>query len=367
MVTIIVMYLIGVIPLTIINYIMPSLLRKNVFFGVTVPNNAKKEPELSNILRQYKKRILLGTTILSVVYFITAFILPIKRISTALLTVVFLYIVYFYIIYTSAWRKTKIIKKQKNWDIQSKNIAVANLNVNALKTRLSLKWFILYPIIILSTTYVAYKFYLIAPNQIPINYDFAGNITNYAVKSIKMFYPTIALQIGLSILMFAVFLVNNKARVDIDPDNINTSGIQTVLYKYRWSIFVYVMGLFLNLMFGFIHIAIFAMFKPIIMTIVPLLFTIIILTYAIILSLKTGQSGNRIQVGKDTKGEVATKKDDDYWVAGLLYYNKNDPSLFIEKRAGIGYTVNFANKISWLLLAVIIAFIALSIYFSINN
>jgi uncharacterized membrane protein len=41
------------------------------------------------------------------------------------------------------------------------------------------------------------------------------------------------------------------------------------------------------------------------------------------------------------------KKDDIYYV------NRADPALFVEKRVGIGYTLNFGNPWSWVVLTFI--------------
>jgi uncharacterized membrane protein len=38
------------------------------------------------------------------------------------------------------------------------------------------------------------------------------------------------------------------------------------------------------------------------------------------------------------------------WKAGMFYVNPDDPSIFVEKRFGIGYTLNFARPVSWLIL-----------------
>jgi uncharacterized membrane protein len=35
------------------------------------------------------------------------------------------------------------------------------------------------------------------------------------------------------------------------------------------------------------------------------------------------------------------------WKFGLLYYNPDDSALMVEKRFGIGYTVNFGNRTLW--------------------
>jgi uncharacterized membrane protein len=42
------------------------------------------------------------------------------------------------------------------------------------------------------------------------------------------------------------------------------------------------------------------------------------------------------------------------WKLGILYFNPDDPALFVEKRFGIGYTVNFGNWWSWVLLGLLI-------------
>ena len=38
---------------------------------------------------------------------------------------------------------------------------------------------------------------------------------------------------------------------------------------------------------------------------------------------------------------------DDCWKLGIFYYNPRDPALMVEKRFGIGYTLNFGNRLSW--------------------
>ena len=40
-------------------------------------------------------------------------------------------------------------------------------------------------------------------------------------------------------------------------------------------------------------------------------------------------------------------KDDDrkHWKLGIFYYNPDNPSEFVDKRSGIGGTVNFGSKL----------------------
>jgi len=45
---------------------------------------------------------------------------------------------------------------------------------------------------------------------------------------------------------------------------------------------------------------------------------------------------------------------DECWKLGQIYYNPNDPALLVEKRFGVGYTINFGNRASWLVVALIL-------------
>lgn len=50
-------------------------------------------------------------------------------------------------------------------------------------------------------------------------------------------------------------------------------------------------------------------------------------------------------------GEKVEATPNECWKAGMIYYNPNDAALFVERRAGLGYTFNFGNRWSWILVA----------------
>jgi len=48
-------------------------------------------------------------------------------------------------------------------------------------------------------------------------------------------------------------------------------------------------------------------------------------------------------------------QNDARWKAGMVYWNPDDRAIFVQKRVGIGYTLNFANLRSWLVLLALVA------------
>ena len=56
--------------------------------------------------------------------------------------------------------------------------------------------------------------------------------------------------------------------------------------------------------------------------------------------------------------------DDKYWVLGCFYYNPNDPSTFVQKRFGIGWTVNLGSSKGKLMVACIVLMLVITLYVS---
>jgi uncharacterized membrane protein len=43
--------------------------------------------------------------------------------------------------------------------------------------------------------------------------------------------------------------------------------------------------------------------------------------------------------------DLTVRRDDDrFWVGGLIYVNRDDPAIFVPKRLGLGWTLNFGNR-----------------------
>ncbi len=43
-----------------------------------------------------------------------------------------------------------------------------------------------------------------------------------------------------------------------------------------------------------------------------------------------------------------------YWKWGIFYNNPNDSSIWVPKRTGLGWTLNFAHPVSFLLLSLLV-------------
>ena len=50
-----------------------------------------------------------------------------------------------------------------------------------------------------------------------------------------------------------------------------------------------------------------------------------------------------------------SNEDEHYRLGGRIYINPQDPQLWVEKRFGIGWTLNFGNRWAWPVLALLLS------------
>jgi uncharacterized membrane protein len=70
-----------------------------------------------------------------------------------------------------------------------------------------------------------------------------------------------------------------------------------------------------------------------------------------------------IQLSRKMKLLARDEQADRFWKAGLFYFNPDDPSLLVEKRYGLGWTINFARPLGWLIMIIFLMIIVLVVVF----
>jgi uncharacterized membrane protein len=64
-----------------------------------------------------------------------------------------------------------------------------------------------------------------------------------------------------------------------------------------------------------------------------------------------GSSDSSREAAQENGQPVGDRTEDRCWKVGFIYVNPEDPAIFVEKRFGIGYTLNFGRPGSWMLLS----------------
>lgn len=348
--------LVILLPFYILTTFIPYWTRKTESFGVSIPEDVYHDPKIKLLRKSYTYRIII-VNIVHMLALVLLFLMMNLNEQTLVIyyTVsIFIYILVSFLIYLTFHKQMKQLKQDEGWFQERKQQTFIHMKFRNQKLTVSHYLFILpfvISLITISWTLVNYELF---PNKIPMNYSLTGEVTNWAEKSYRtvLFLPIT--QIVLTIIFIAVNIVISQAKQQVSPTNPEESLLRNVIFRRRWSLFLFWMNIALTLMFTIAQMSLVYRIPSSLLMVVFVATILGIIVGSLILSLTTGQGGSRIKLSSSTRQDVIDRDDDEHWKLGQFYFNKDDPTLFIEKRFGIGWTINFARPLAWVCILSVI-------------
>lgn len=344
----------------LINQLMiTKISRKNIFLGVRIPESKLDSVEIKDIHRDYlSKSLIIGIVSLLVLVYI------IYR-SQNLAFIVLSSLVYpliLFLVYLRSNKKVKDLKARENWMEFSSSKKIVNIQLGK-KEPLFPGYLLLIPaFILIFNIFISFYSYPSLPDKIAFHWNFEGQVDAYKDKSLlTVNFINISQAVVLITMIFGYFSMV-KSKGELDPKNPEESLRHNRIFKKAWALYFLLSTIFLQLIFSLLNTASLGIITDIrLVNIMTLVGSLVLVIMTLIIGLTIGQGGDRL---KKHSGESFIE-DDDKWILGnTIYYNSDDPNLFVEKRIGIGWTVNMAKPLGLTLLALpifIILIIALFI------
>lgn len=206
------------------------------------------------------------------------------------------------------------------------------------------------------------------PDKLVTQWDFNMNPTTITEKTWGSVMMIPAMQVFITIVMAISNQAYLSAKQQIDGKNPTASSTKSKKFRRQSSLLNLVISILTQLLFVSIQlVTVFESISPKVVMILSLVFTILIIGLVLWFSLYYGQSGDRlktIEINEEEapKGNIVTVDDDENWKLGMFYFNKQDPSFWVEKRMGVGMTFNLAKWQSWAFLIGVIVLPLLLVY-----
>jgi len=205
------------------------------------------------------------------------------------------------------------------------------------------------PLLILAAT-VAYLAanYATAPASIPIDFDANGQPTAYAAKTIaSYFFIWVPLQLGVEALLtlLAILVAHAKALPDRADAVFRRRGL-----RYLYAIKALTLVLLGGLAAWLAHAESIGHADVTGMLSTGILFTLVVVVLGVIVVVRTGQGGARL-----AGASPVDRLNDRYWRLGVIYINRADPAMVVERRYNFGWTLNLGNPLAWVLVGAILA------------
>ncbi len=283
--------------------------KKNIVMGVTLPFEARNNPQVNTILENTKKsysNLFLIFTIIN----IAGFFIKDITISMICWAIVFMLILILPILlFIRTNQKLKKLKLENGWTIKTSQQVRVNVS-----------------------TIIEYKKPNIATYILPI-FICIGFIL---IQKNMWFVHTLSLIIVIISFLVSSFLYRKKSEtVDNDTKLTNTlSFFRYNIWKKVWIVGAY------QAMFISISVWLFT-FSDIFAISMIITSSLVCASIIICLEMQTRklQESLTLESGKDYYVD-----EDDYWIWGMFYYNPNDSHIMINQRVGVSSTFNLATK-----------------------
>lgn len=331
----------------------PRITRKNILLGVKIPEEKMKTDEVKDIIRGFtRENIIVGIPALIIISLLIYYIDNIKLFVLS----TFLYIGILFLVYIRWNKKSKVLKMEKGWDKLGSKVVVVDTKFSRDRGKastISRKWFLIPLGIILISTILSIVMYPSLPDKVPTHWDLKGNVNGYMNKSmlVAMLMPLTQLFLAIVIYISYYFMIRSKQQ--INPNNPEGSLRKNIIFRKAWSIYFVITLTLLEILFTALNMMTLGILNNMkLINIINLIITGIIILGSIVLSIVLGQGGDRLKLKDDKELSKDYDIDDDsLWKLGnMIYYNPEDSSLFIEKRIGVGWTVNAGRPIGMVLM-----------------
>lgn len=343
----------------------PKMSRKDLIFGVFIPLDRTKDIEIQKISKKYSIELTLFTVVTLLIYFLL--LNTIIKSPLIIILFTFVFMIGYFLIFLRAYNKIKNYKAENNLTGTKKQVVYVNtamsqkLRNNAV---ISFYWFIIPIFISLINFVLPIIRYDELPAKIAIHWNIQGAADNFVNKSMEA-----VIMHGLILLFTVILLAFTNLSIAISKNRIDASSpisSSQKLFKFKKvnSIIIYSLTVVISTLITVLNMNSLNIISIDISSLTPvfIILLISIILLPIIIEFKFGQGGNNLKNGADEKVDntVSNVDDDSFWKLGSIYYNPNDPSLFVEKRFGVGWTLNFGNK-----KAIVISIVFLIFIFSI--
>lgn len=335
-----------IVLVTCLALLLPALARPTLPFGVRVTEDRIVDPVVAHERAMYL-RLVLTSALLAGVLTVLFGAGPVWAIAQAVVVSG---------LYLRAGQRIRAAKRRDNWVGGRRQGVTVDTTFRTDPVRPP--WRYLAPAIgiLVVTAVVGWVRYADLPATMVAFRGFGVDPDTAVSTTWPRAFEPVLLQAGVTILVPLVALLILRTRPDLDAARPRGSARRYRVYLRSIVIMTFVLAAAINLGLTFSALQLWDLLPATtgwrIATFVPLAAMVVVL---VVWDRRVGSAGHRLpaQPGEeDEESPVVQRDDDDNWfLGGFVYVNRQDPAAFVHARIGHSWTLNLGHPTAWLVLA----------------
>lgn len=336
----------------IVMALTPYLMPKRECFTVTIPDSAAEDSFLRGLKRRYLCIILLLTVAETLAVGAITAADPYVGATAALVVGMLVLCATGYGLMLRFRLRVRRYKEARGWEADG-DCAMGYVGDEPFPKPVSLWWSLLYLPILAITAGIGLLGYDTMPQQVAMQIGFDGAVSHWADKSPGIvLFPVLFVVFVAACFIFSHWMII-RSKKGSDPALPAASAWAYGMFARAQSILLVALGLLVSLvgpLMEFTFIGALALEQ----IIAPIMIIVVVTVAAsLAVTMVYGQNGSRL-IARIAGSDAMPRDDDRYWKAGIFYVNRDDASLFLPERFGVGWTLNWGRPAAWVLVGVFV-------------
>ncbi len=340
----------------------PYLMPKRECFAVTIPDAASSDSDIRRLKRSYSVIVAVGTLALAAICGVCLFANPEHAFLPALVLSELVLCFDAYGLMLHFRRKTIALKQARGWRVQSAK-RVGFVAEESAPRPISQKWDLLFLVPIAITGLVCIVGYPLMPEHIATNVDLSGQVSNWAQKTpLTAAFPFLTVVFLDGCFAFSHWMIL-RSKKGVDASRPAASAWAYGAFARAQSMLLVGLGTMLSFLGPIIALSFMGVITMMQALLPILVMLVVVLVVVMAVTVVYGQNGARL-LRRMEEPDSMPVDDDRYWKLGIFYWNRDDASLFVPERFGVGWTMNLGRPVAWAIIVGFVAAIAVFVAFS---
>lgn len=341
-------YGIIIILISLIQAFVTSYSKRGYVLGVRLAGDLEKDKEVRKIVKNYKTLTILIGFALALLILTLSYLIE-NELLLNFANIISIFLTYIPLILAN--KKLKILAKDQKVDKRK----IISLDYSKTKIFNKKEFLGIYLGLLLIVIIFAIRIHLDYenyPERLIMHINSKGEIDRVADKSYLSIQAPTMVSFFMLVVMFLTNISQLLSKMRISPDMPEESLDRLLETRRIWTYYFATSAILFIVLF---QVGIPSFVKTGDDSLVKIL-SLIAIGFSIGGSILIGRFRSVDGSALNKTGRYGYEEEDDRWImGGLIYYNPDDPAIFVEKRVGVGTTMNFANNwVKLIFLAVLL-------------
>lgn len=315
--------------------LLPVIARRTVPLAVSVPSGQVDHPAV----RAAKLRYHLATGGATALLAVASWWLPPVAVALGLLVLV----AACFAIHSACRRSIIAVKRAEGW-YDGERVGLAAAATDTGEVASGAGWFVAAAVLLALDVALTVAVYPSLPDPMPVHFDASGVPDRWVPKSWwTALQPTMIM--AATIAFLAVLLgILRRVPLRVTPDGATDRGRTAATARVNLATTVLgICAVMLGITSGAVTVAMAFPAWSVASMVVAVLVPVVLIVAVLWLAVRARRRSEAAAPRDESGNRIETPDDDRHWIGGLVYRNRDDPSLLVLRRYGIGWSLNLGH------------------------